>query len=1014
MAGRLEVRLLGGAAFLLNDQPVKSIPTRAAQALLIYLLHQRTSVDREQLIDLFFQASTPKQAAANLRSTLSRLRKELAPFLLIDGRTVGINPQADIWLDSAQFNQKLDKNERDSALELYRGDFLAGFFLRDAPEFENWALVERERLRLKAIEALKTQVTQLQEQATYWDALDAVNKLLGIESYLEEMHRTKMLLLMRTGQRARALQQYQTVVNLFADELGVAVLPQTVALYERINNLTTPPPHNLPVPTDQFIGREPEMRTILQLLADPSRRLITLFGIGGIGKTRLALEVARRLAKQQAGMFLDGTFFVSLIGVEAAATAVPFAQQVLQAIGVTASGRQAPTEEAIAHLRQREMLLILDNFEQLVTQNRDFLARLLTEAPHIKLLVTSRERLNLVEETVFDLAGLPLTGAEPLHSDAAQLFMTHAQRSQFTFAPTPADQPAILQTCHLLEGIPLGIELAAGSVRYASCAEIARQVAENLGSLSSPLHNVPARHRSLRAMFLYSWELLPEPLRPIFANLTVFPAAFDAAAAQSVVGATEAQLNRLVDTALLKLADGRFQIHPLLKTFAAEQRDAAEELTLYGRHASYFAQFITESSQTYHRPTYLQSLPALVTAYDDLVAAWRWSIAHLVATQSQPVWAWVMAMRRPFVRLHFQKNRFYAIRDLMAEACRQLEDAGWHLPEAATQQRLLHAQLTVAEGNSARILGDYDGVVDRIQQTIPLLRQHVALDDLFDAYNALVGTNMQQGKLEDVPEMLNELEAIAFELQKPVLFGVLYVSRSYHTDFLGDPEGALAYAQQALDAFAQIEDTYYEAIVLSGIAQRLFTLKRPEEAAKALHRAAKLANQNQIPLTEAFAQKWLAHYHQNKGELAEAEAALTLSKELFLKVNEQRNLVEIDYSFALLAQTREQWPKMARHLVASLQRAQTQKMQTHIMDVLVRLPSLQWRRGEREIALAWVSLLQQESLNAAQQAVLKEAVVEMETAVSIPKTPHLTLDDLAATFLREGLRWFAPNNLEIS
>lgn len=266
MAGRLEVRLLGGAAFLLNDQPVKSIPTRAAQALLIYLLHQRTPVDREQLIDLFFQASTPKQAAANLRSTLSRLRKELAPFLLIDGRTVGINPQADIWLDSAQFNQKLDKNERDSALELYRGDFLAGFFLRDAPEFENWALIERERLRLKAIEALKTQVTQLQEQAAYWDALDAVNKLLGIESYLEEMHRTKMLLLVRSGQRARALQQYQTVVNLFADELGVAVLPQTVALYERINNLATPPPHNLPVPTDQFIGREPEMRTILQLL----------------------------------------------------------------------------------------------------------------------------------------------------------------------------------------------------------------------------------------------------------------------------------------------------------------------------------------------------------------------------------------------------------------------------------------------------------------------------------------------------------------------------------------------------------------------------------------------------------------------------------------------------------------------------------------------------------------------------------------------------------------------------
>ncbi|MCA9918314.1 MAG: AAA family ATPase, partial [Anaerolineales bacterium] len=357
MASRLEIRLLGGASFLLDGHPVKSIPTRVAQALLIYLLHQRTTVAREQLIDLFFQASTPQQAAANLRSTLSRLRKELAPFLLIDGRSVGINPQADIWLDSTQFNQQIESDTLDSALSLYQGDFLAGFFLRDAPEFENWALVERERLRLKAIEGFKMQIAQQVEQAAYWDALDTVNRLLGIEPFLEEMHSTKMVLLMRTGQRARALQQYQTVVNLFAEELGVAVLPQTTALYERINNLGTPPPHNLPAPTDQFIGREPEMTTILRLLAEPARRLITLFGIGGIGKTRLALEVARRLVKQQAGMFLDGTFFVSLIGVEADASAAPFAQQLLQAIGIAASGRQAPTEEAIAHLRQREMLL---------------------------------------------------------------------------------------------------------------------------------------------------------------------------------------------------------------------------------------------------------------------------------------------------------------------------------------------------------------------------------------------------------------------------------------------------------------------------------------------------------------------------------------------------------------------------------------------------------------------------------------------------------------------------------
>lgn len=1017
MADKLEVRLFGGVSFLINGQSVKGIPTRAAEALLIYLLHQPMPVERERLIDMFFQASSPKQAAANLRSTLSRLRKNLAPYLQIDNRSVGINSQADIWVDSAQFSRQMAADNLDEALPLYRGDFLAGFYLRDAPEFEHWALIERERLRLKAIEGLQSQVARFQQQAAYWDGLDAVNQLLGIEPFLEEMHRVKMMLLMRTGQRVRALQQYQRVVDLFAEELGVAVSPQTTALYERINNLTTPPPHNLPAAADAFIGRQTEIETIMRLLAEPSRRLITLFGIGGIGKTRLALETARRLTQKNAGMFLDGIFFVSLIGVDTAVSANPFAQHLLQALGISPSGRQAPTEELLTALRAREMLLILDNFEQLAAQHSDFLARLLAEAPNIKLLVTSRERLNLVEETVFDLSGLPLAAAEPLQSDAARLFVTHAQRSQFTFTPGAADEPAIVQMCALLEGIPLGIELAAGSVRYASCADIARQVSENLGSLSSPLRNVPARHRSLRAMFMYSWELLPAALRPIFAGLTVFPASFDAAAAQAVVGATEAQLARLVDTALLRREDGRYAIHPVIKTFAADQVAADEAAGLNGRHADYFAHFIAARSETYHRPTYLQSLPDLVAAFDDLTAAWRWAIARLVETGADAAWAWVAAMRRPLIRLHFQKNRFYAARTLFAAARAQLEAAGWHTDAAPMRQRLLHAQLTVTECNSARILGDYEGVVPRVEQTIPLLRQNVALDDLFDAYNALVGVSMQQGQFDDVPELLEELEAIAFEVRKPVLFGVLYVSRSYYTDFMGDPEGALAYARQALEAFKEIDDTYYEAIVLSGMAQRLFTLQRPDEAADALRRAYELAELNDIPLTQAFAQKGLAHYYLNKKELAAAESALVRSRDLFMQVNDQRNLVEIDHSMALIAYERKQWAQMTRLLIASLQRAQAQKMEKQILDVLVYLPILQRVRGEAAQAAAITAVLQNSAdLNETQRAALAAGKQRRgkETAVSPRQIQEieaaLTLEALQETFLREGLRWFRSDD----
>ena len=355
MTDRLEVRLFGGASFLRNGQPVKSLPTRVSQALLIYLLHKKHPVEREQLIDLFFQASEPKQAAANLRATLSRLRKELAPFLAVNNRTVGILPEAEIWLDSAEFSQLIAAGQEAKALDLYHGEFLAGFFLRDAPEFENWALVERERLRLMAIEAMQKQITLSQNQADYWVALQAINRLLAVEPLLEAPHRTKMLLLTRTGQRPLALQHYQDVTKLFEDELGIAVSGQTTALYERLGNLIVPPPLELPPATDAFIGRAKEIDLLTRLLAEPDRRLINLFGIGGVGKTRLALETVRRLAAEKAGMFLDGIYFVSLMGAETAESA---ALQLMQTIRAPLGGRQAPTEQAIDALRQREMLLI--------------------------------------------------------------------------------------------------------------------------------------------------------------------------------------------------------------------------------------------------------------------------------------------------------------------------------------------------------------------------------------------------------------------------------------------------------------------------------------------------------------------------------------------------------------------------------------------------------------------------------------------------------------------------------
>ncbi len=654
MAPRLDVKLLGTVTFLLNGQPVTSVPTRAAQALLIYLLHQPHPVERERLMDLFYQASTPSQAAANLRSTLSRLRKELDPFLAVTRQTVGIVAEANIHIDSTTFASQAEAAAWDAALPLYQGEFLAGFYLREAPEFEEWALVQRERLRLLAVEGLQKQVARYKRQGDYWSALQAVTQLLGIEPLLEQAHRDKMLLLARTGQRPLALQQYQTAVSIFDEELGIDLSPKTAVLYERIEQLPFPPPCVLPARRRHFVGRTAELTALRQALVDVERRLITLVGTGGMGKTRLAQEVARRLHADRPGHFLDGIYFVELASVSAAEAAAEtiaetIATQIAQTLALPLRGDRPAMQQVLSYLQGREVLLILDNLEQLVDTVVDPIANLLQQAPDLTLLVTSRERLNLYEETVLTLGGLPTptSDASAAQTEAVQLFLHNVQQQNLNFTATDDALAAMATICRLVKGVPLAIELAAGWVRQDSMAEIARQIEQSAAFLATDLRNVPARHRSLRAVFDHSWTLLPADLRPILANLAVFPGHFSAAAAAAIAGADKRALHTLVDKSLLqKLAEDRFAIHPLLRQFAAEQLDEAGQTAVSDAHARYFAQQLAANEARLHGAeeldwlAYLRSiLPDLRAAWQtaasdsDLLAAMLYSLAHLYDVQ---------------------------------------------------------------------------------------------------------------------------------------------------------------------------------------------------------------------------------------------------------------------------------------------------------------------------------------------------------------------------------------------
>jgi non-specific serine/threonine protein kinase len=642
------------------------LPTRKAELLLAYLVLRPEAHGREKLAALFWGDVSDEQARGSLRKALTALRQAFGPdVLLADRLTIQLNPDYPLWNDAAEFDRPEFRRpaghegvppdrERLAALDLYRGDLLAGFY-------DDWIAPLREYYHAAFLERALSLAQLYRTRSEYDRAIDLARRALDVDQANERAHQQLMFCYLASGRRSEALQQYDLCRRLLQEELGVSPGPETTALYRWILSGPASPSvealrTNLPIPLSSFIGREAETARVKSLLrplstTDPSAgRLVTLTGPGGSGKTRLAIHAATDLLDA----FPDGVWWIELAPLNDGA-------HVTKAVAHTLGVRESPDEPLLAtlsaFLSHRQALLVLDNCEHLVAACADLVAALLSRCPDLKVMATSRQPLGLAGE--FNLPVPPLAvpryprwmlSDSLLNFEGIRLFVQRAGEIDPGFVLDHHNAQAVTQICARLDGIPLAIELAAMRVRSLSAAEIAARLDERFDLLAAGSRAAPSRHQTLRNALDWSYNLLSAPEQGLLRRLSVFAGGWFAEGAQHLYldepGSSSGSrpspallelLGRLVDNSLViaETASGRtrYQMLETIREYAREKlAGTGQTETIRDRHTRLFVELAEAGERGLRGPEQGHWLETLDRELDNLRAALDWSLVHDLQT----------------------------------------------------------------------------------------------------------------------------------------------------------------------------------------------------------------------------------------------------------------------------------------------------------------------------------------------------------------------------------------------
>ncbi|MEZ4661938.1 MAG: BTAD domain-containing putative transcriptional regulator [Caldilineaceae bacterium] len=672
-----------------------------------------------------------RHALLNLRQVLQQSDDMTTPPLLVTRTALQFNSHCAYVCDVHELERVVqqarghDLDVADTtretlkcALQGYKGVFLDGLELHDCADFEEWVGLTRAKIEQFALEGFTLLTAYYEQIGQYEKALQSVQQQLDIAPWLEEAHYKAMYYLACTGQRSAALQQYQRCQQLLAEMLDVAPNAEITALYEQIKqgvgqplayerllnhidastregeentngdgtfrspDRASGPQSSLPTHMTALLGRQEDIGAIGQLLRSEKVRLLTLVGVGGVGKTRLAIEAMRQLQT-------EADIQVVYVALEPIQDAVYVLKELATALGIDISGEQTPITRLVSYLRHMQIVLLLDNFEHLLPAAEQ-VSTLLQECPRLKIVATSRERLHLYGEFEYSVSPLPTPSLED-HSTidslsqiaSIQLFVDRMRFVDATFAISFENMRVVSQICAALDGIPLAIELVIGQSRFFAPHELLAQLQQSIAIISQGPTDAPARHQTLEDTIGWSYALLKPIEQAIFRRLAIFADGFTLEAAQAmcnlplqdadIILPSKAirYLTTLLDKNLLYRAkgDGREARYAMLQTirhFGLDLLTQRGELDVVAQvHLQYFATMADEAERIIRYPGDHDWLHRLDTEYANMRAALQYGRG---STHQHLYWQLAGSLGAYWLARRYYQEGYRVLNSLMSSA----------------------------------------------------------------------------------------------------------------------------------------------------------------------------------------------------------------------------------------------------------------------------------------------------------------------------------------------------------